>query len=235
MGLNKRNKSATAPVTVTIPKGKWEGKKWLTLGDSITDFDIETKPETGLLYGYQYNMKETMGFASYVNQGKSGKPMAGTDPLATHTVGKAENISDIDVITIFAGTNDFKLNNPVGSVGLIGDTNFDTATYCGAYRSLLEDLLTRKPGIKIYMWTPLQRDNEGYDVNKVNTAGHKLIDYVNACIDIGSLYGIPVLDLYRVSGFTKKTLGLYTWDGLHPSNAGYKRIAEIAKGFMETY
>ncbi|ALC81151.1 MULTISPECIES: SGNH/GDSL hydrolase family protein [Bacillus] len=211
---------------------KWENKVWLTLGDSITEFD-QTFYNGVFLRGYQTIMKETMGFAEYINRGVSGKTMTANDEGSTHVVGEAQNLNNIDVITIFAGTNDYKLNKPIGSLGAIGDTEFDTFTFYGAYRSLLENLLTRKPTIKIYLWTPLQRDNAGYDVNYINPAGHKLIDYVNAIKAVGQMYAVPVLDLYSVSGITKLTLNTYTWDGLHPNNNGYERIAEIAKGFME--
>lgn len=219
---------------VTFPLSKWENKVWLTLGDSITAFD-QTLYNGTVLRGYQTVMKETMGFAEYINRGIPGKTMAAHDEGSTHVVGEAQNLADIDVVTIFAGTNDFKLNKPIGSLGAIGDTAFDTSTFYGAYRSLLENFLTRKPTLKIYLWTPLQRDNAGYDVNYVNPAGHRLVDYVNAIQSVGLMYAIPVLDLYAVSGITKKTLDTFTWDGLHPNNSGYERIAEVAKGFMEVY
>ena len=80
--------------------------------------------------------------------------------------------------------------------------------------------------------TPLQRDNSGYNVNTVNGAGHKLIDYVNAVKAVGEMYGLPVCDMYANSGFTKKTLSTYTMDGLHPNDVGYQRMGGYLTQFL---
>ncbi|MDF2663784.1 MAG: lysophospholipase L1-like esterase [Paenibacillus sp.] len=82
------------------------------------------------------------------------------------------------------------------------------------------------------LWTPLQRDKDGFDTISVNAAGCRLLDYVEAIRDIGLQYALPVLDLYRESGFTKLTLPLLTDDGLHPNEAGYARIAQLACSFL---
>ncbi|RZT23524.1 SGNH/GDSL hydrolase family protein [Fictibacillus sp. BK138] len=230
MGINEQ-KSVSA---VQQPLSKWKDKVWLTLGDSITAAD-QTMDNGSIVRGYQSVMHEKMGFKEYRNSGQFGSTISGNDPDSTNVFGKEQKIDDVDVITIFAGTNDFRIDVPIGSLGLIGDTTLDTSTFYGAYRSLIEDLLTSKPTLKIYLWTPLQRDNAGYDVNFSNLAGHKLIDYVNAVKEIGQMYAIPVLDLYSLSGITKLNLDVYTYDGLHPSDNGYERIADVARGFMEIY
>ncbi|WNB92382.1 SGNH/GDSL hydrolase family protein [Bacillus sp. NEB1478] len=213
---------------------KWNDKIWLTIGDSITAFDQMTL-EGSLVRGYQTVMHEKIGFKEYRNVGCPGATMSDVDEDSTTVSGKTLIIDDVDVITIFSGTNDFRVDVPLGSLGMVGDEILDTATFFGAYRSLIEDLLMKKPSIKIYLWTPLQRDNAGYDVNFINKAGHRLIDYVDAVKQIGEMYAIPVLDLYRLSGINKLNLDIYTYDGLHPINSGYERIADSALGFMEIY
>ena len=87
--------------------------------------------------------------------------------------------------------------------------------------------------MRIVLFTPLQRDNGGYNVNTVNTAGHKLIDYVNAVKTIGEMYGIPVCDMYANSGFTHLTLSTFTMDGLHPNDVGYERMGKYASNFIK--
>jgi lysophospholipase L1-like esterase len=222
---------------------KWRNKTWHVIGDSITWQDQKVYAgTTEVAQGYQTLINETVKFKEIRNAGISGASMAKSSKYPSPNgsncaagVDPGVNYADVDLITLFAGTNDFKLNVPLGIQGQIGDTSFDDTTFYGAYRKLLEHILTAKPTIKIYLLASLQRDNSGYDVNFTNPAGCKLIDYVNAVKEIGQMYGLPVLDLYATSGITRLTLDTYTRDGLHPNDLGYARIADVTKGFLETY
>jgi lysophospholipase L1-like esterase len=224
-------------------KSKWKHAVWHVIGDSITwqDKHIYADLKT-IAKGYQTIVDKKVKFSEVRNAGISGASMAKSSNFPTANgslcaagIDPAVSYSDVDLITLFAGTNDFKLNVPLGTLGQIGDTAFDDTTFYGAYRMLVEYLLTSKPTIKIYLFTPLQRDNSGYDVNYTNSAGYKLIDYVNAVKEVGQMYGLPALDLFATSGFTALTLNTYTRDGLHPNDIGYERIADIIKGFIEVH
>lgn len=216
---------------------KWKGKIWQLLGDSITWYDTHAYPDNSICVGYPSLVKNELNIKTMRNNGVSGASMAESSSYPTNgsifDVGYGLTYYDVDLITIFAGTNDFKLNVNLGVLGVIGDTTWDNTTFYGSYRHLIEAILSQNPMTKIYLMTPLQRDNGGYDVNFVNTAGFKLIDYVNAVKNVGQMYGIPVLDLYSDSGFTKRSLGSLTIDNLHPNNAGHLRIADMLKHFIE--
>ncbi|WP_171630475.1 SGNH/GDSL hydrolase family protein [Paenibacillus plantarum] len=197
---------------------KWAGKTWGTLGDSIT--------EAG---GYQPLVQEALGFASVINYGKSGCPMTAggdRDYGATTHVGRLIDTT-LDCVTIFAGVNDYRLDKPIGELG-----SKDVFTFHGAYAVLIEDILTKNPTCRLSLWTPLQRDKDQYDIFYVNAAGHRLIDYVEAIKQIGLLYGLPVLNLYAESGLNKLTLPHFTSDGLHPNEAGHRRIADMVVPFL---
>ena len=97
---------------------------------------------------------------------------------------------------------------------------------------LIEKILKSNKDIDLVLITPLQRSKDGYDINFTNEAGYKLIDYVNAIKDLGKKYSLPVLDLYSNSGFTNKTMSLYTRDNLHPNENGYKKIAQKMYSFL---
>lgn len=222
---------------VGYANSNWVGKVARSLGDSITwqDGKAYTQGDIGAIArGYQTILAEKLGFSAFYNSGLSGRPMAnGTaNGDGTNTTGKALTYTDTDLVIIAAGTNDFKLNVPLGALGVIGDVGFNTATFYGAYRDLIEYILTNNPNVRIALFTPLQRDQSGYDVNTVNTAGHKLIDYANAVKAIGQLYGLPVCDMYADSGFTKLTLATFTMDGLHPNDIGYARMGDYAAKFI---
>lgn len=223
---------------LAMDKSVWQDKTYISHGDSITWRDGTTwgsgPDQDKIARGYQTIFSESVGLASYNNQGKSGWPMAVVAGVGgvVNTILAISDYTVYDLCTIACGTNDFKLNVPLGQLGIIGDTTFDDTTFYGAYRKAVEYILTNSPTIRLVLMTPLQRDNDGYDVNHVNTAGHKLIDYVNAVKDVGDMYGLPVCDMYGNSGFTKKTLATYTLDGLHPNTTGYVRMGNYLTGFL---
>ena len=215
----------------------WQNKSYISHGDSITWQDgkeyIQGEHIGEIAKGYQTIFDENVGLSRIFNFGKSGWAMAVVNSNGiVNAITQITNYSQFDLCTISAGTNDFKLNVPLGTIGVIGDTIFDDATFYGAYRKAVEYILTNSPTIRLVLMTPLQRDKDGYDVNYINSAGHKLIDYANAIKAVGEMYGLPVCDMYSNSGFTEKTLATYTMDGLHPNDVGYKRIGNYLTGFL---
>lgn len=215
----------------------WDGARYCSFGDSITWQDGRAYGQGQhigeIARGYQTVMSERLGFSYHNNQGKSGWSMAIKDGNGcVNTIKAIVDYTDYDLVTIACGTNDFKLNVPLGTLGIIGDVSFDDTTFYGAYRDAVEYILTNNPNVRIVLLTPLQRDNDHYDVNSTNTAGYKLIDYVDAVRDIGQMYALPVCDMFANSGFTKKTLSTYTMDGLHPNDDGYKRMGDYLCRFV---
>lgn len=217
----------------------WTNKNYISFGDSITWQDSKTYlsgPESGTTArGYQTIFSDAVRTNKNVNMGDDGYSMAVVNSNGiVNTITNFASFASYDLITIAAGTNDFRLDVDLGTLGVIGDNIFDTSTFYGAYRQAIEHILTQNPTARIVLFTPLQRDNSGYDVNYVNAAGCKLIDYVNAIKDIGTMYGLPVCDLYANSGFTELTLSTYTRDGLHPNSLGYTRIGGYITQFLNS-
>lgn len=203
----------------TRTAGKWYGKSWCTLGDSITAAN-----------GYQPIVGSALGFSTIVNEGKSGCPLtAGGDRDYGATVHIGRSMEPVfDCVTIFAGTNDFRLDKPIGN-----KNDRDIYTFYGAYMELVEDIMRKNPACRLSLWTPLQRDKDGFDIDSVNQAGHRLVDYVEVIQAIGVEYALPVLNLYAESGFNRFTLDALTSDRLHPNEEGHKRIASMAVSFLE--
>ncbi|OPA80944.1 hypothetical protein BVG16_00940 [Paenibacillus selenitireducens] len=197
---------------------RWYGKSWCTLGDSITAAN-----------GYQPLVGAALGFSVITNAGQSGCPLTAggdRDYGATVHIGRKMELG-YDCVTIFAGTNDFRLDKPIGR-----KEDRDIHTFYGAYIELVEDILTKNPACRLSLWTPLQRDKDGFDIHSVNQAGHRLIDYVEVIQAIGLEYALPVLNLYAESGFNRFTLSVLTSDRLHPNEQGYARIASMASSFL---
>lgn len=201
-------------------KSQWENKKWLVIGDSITD-----KTSHATLNYYDY-IAENIG-CNIVNNGKNGSGYLTS--FATN-VSLLDRISalptDVDLVTVFLGTNDFGANKPLGEFG-----TSDTTTFYGAVNKCINDLITKYVAKKIAVFTPLRRIND--TVN--NTENLKLNDYRKAILEVCEYYSIPVLDLYKCSGisiYNTASKTLLTTDGLHPNDIGHKKISNIIQSFI---
>ncbi|MGV0828336.1 SGNH/GDSL hydrolase family protein [Empedobacter brevis] len=197
----------------------------MSIGDSITYQDekkYKLDPYKGQeAIGYQsiwINKQDTI--VSLDNEGYDGYSLAGHERSVFQKL-KDKDFSSEDLITIAVGTNDFKLNKP------INDKNDSLNSFSYCYETLIDSILSQSKNKNIYLLTPLQRNNDNYDVNYINKAGHKLIDYRNEIIRIGKLKNIPVIDLYYKSGIDSTNFNKYTLDSLHPNNEGYKIIGNI--------
>ena len=140
---------------------------------------------------------------------------------------------DADYVVVFGGTNDFGHGDaPIGS---FDDRTVDT--FCGAVHTLFSGLIEKYPFSKIAILTPLHRcneDNPKGDGNKPYNVG-VLKDYVDIIRKIAEYYSLPVLDLYACSGLQPKIPVIketYMPDGLHPSDAGYRILADKIAKFL---
>ena len=189
----------------------WRNKNWAVLGDSFT-----------ALQGYQKIVSEITGLNIKIDDGISGQGMKTmADRLTT------ENMTDIDLVTVFGGTNDYGAGGyHIGDY--INDTK-DSNTFCGFIHRVIDKIYTCNPNVGVMFFTPLQR----LDMQGENALGYKLVDYADAIINVCGIYGIPVCDLNRISGFNKYNISIYTNDLLHPNNLGYSKLAPIIAKFID--
>ena len=93
----------------------WSNRKFISLGDSITWQDgnvYSSGPQKDkVARGYQTILKETLNFDSYVNGGYSGRAVSNCNGKGINTQCKSLSYTGYDLLTIFGGTNDFKLIN----------------------------------------------------------------------------------------------------------------------------
>lgn len=216
-------------VADSVAQNYWTGKRAMFFGTSITWYCMDGRTfETN---GYPQIVAEQLGlnFNTVTDViGMTGMAMADSkNGDGIHSGITANDTADADLVCIECTTNDFKLNVPLGDIGKIGDTSFNTSTFCGALRLSIETILTRNPDGHILLITDTQRDNDSYDVNYQNSAGCRMEDYVNALISIANMYGIPVCDWYHKSGINDFNLSSYTSDGLHLNAAGYARVGML--------
>lgn len=213
-----------------------QNKKILFLGDSITEGygpqDIENV--------YWKRLERSCGCIS-VGYGISGTRIArqqkpSPDPREDQYFRSrvASMDPDADVVVVFGGTNDYGHGD--AAIGCFDDRTDDT--FYGALHNLYSDLIAKYPTAQLVVLTPLHRveENQPYNTWGFRNVGC-LEDYVNIIMEVAGYYGIPVLDLHRVSGIQPEVSALreaYAPDGLHPNDAGHELIHSRLKNFLET-
>lgn len=212
-----------------------QNKKILFLGDSITEGygpqDIENV--------YWKRLERSCGCIS-VGYGISGTRIArqqkpSPDPREDQYFRSrvASMDPDADVVVVFGGTNDYGHGD--AAIGCFDDRTDDT--FYGALHNLYSDLIAKYPTAQLVVLTPLHRveENQPYNTWGFRNVGC-LEDYVNIIMEVAGYYGIPVLDLHRMSGIQPEVPALreaYAPDGLHPNDAGHALIHSRLKNFLE--
>ena len=212
-----------------------KGKKIAFLGDSITQGCGASDPSN-----FYWNLVASATGATSFGYGIGGTRIApqivpSADPICDRYFASRidEMIPDADIIVVFGGTNDFGHGDaPFGNLNDRGEE-----TFCGAFHSLLEKLIVRYPYAQLVVMTPLHRDGEE-DLSQGDTGAPrqaKLEKYVDAIIAISGYYGVAVLDLFRTGGMQPSipiVKQLYMPDGLHPNDAGHRKMADRLIGFL---
>lgn len=217
-----------------------QGKKFNFLGDSITEgwsgsgpvskryFDIIAEQTGAVCRGY----------------GRGGTRIARQQIVRERIdeldfcVRAAEMDADADGVFVFGGTNDFGHGDaPFGS---FDDRTPDT--FYGALHVLCGILLERYPTAAIVFMTPTHRIEEDRPAcngwkREAHGTLHPLSDYVKAIREVAAYYSIPVLDLWAISGIQPSVPAMrerYMPDGLHPNDAGHRKLAEIILAYLRT-
>ncbi len=225
---------------------QWTGKKIAFLGDSMTQKMDSSKT---IYWEYLADLMEIEPFVYGIN----GHQWDGIFKQAQKL--KQEHSFDIDAIFIFAGTNDYNHNLPLGNFysETAKKTNFngtmvtrkyrtlieDDSTFCGRINKVMAFLKENYPDQQIIIMTPIHRGfakfsekNVQPEENFSNDLGLYIDDYVNVLRNASSVWAVPLIDLYTLSGLhpvldsnIKYFLNADT-DRLHPNSAGNFRLAK---------
>ncbi len=219
---------------------KLEGLKINFLGDSITEgvgasapdkiYHAVLKQETGLKEARNYGIGGTR-FA--IQKGTPERPMDDYVDINSFCERFDQMDDDADVVVVFGGTNDYGHGDaPIG-----GFSDRTPDTFYGACHYLFRGLIKKYLGKTIVIMTPLHRLDETKNTGTAKvTAYGTLKEYVNIIREVAEYYSLPVLDLFASSGIQpeiKEVQEKFMPDGLHPSDEGYRVIAEKLKSFLE--
>lgn len=229
------------------PASDAPGKRVLFLGDSITD-----KNHIGCTKNYWGFLAERYGFEPLV-YGVNGQQWIHIprQAMAYHSGhGKSP-----DVVFVFAGTNDFNGDVPLGQWYTVSDVKankngrmimlkkrefvYSSSTLRGRINNAMKCLRECFPSARIVLLTPIHRGyatfgpgNVQQDESFSNKLGLFIDDYVNVIKEAGNVWAVKVVDLNADSGLypNAKSHGVFfsnsERDRLHPSDAGHERIAE---------
>lgn len=228
---------------------QWKNKKVAFLGDSMTQkWERDNTPRTV----YWEYLAKMLDIEPYV-YGISGHEWTGIYGQALKL--KQEHGTDVDAILIFAGTNDYNHNTPLGSfyAETAKETNFngtmltrkyrtlneDDVTFCGRINKVMAFLKANYPDQQIIIMTPIHRGFAQFNDKNVqpeesfsNDLGFYIDDYVVTLKQAASVWAVPLIDLYSISGLypmedshVKYFMDNET-DRLHPNSLGNYRLAK---------
>ena len=192
-------------------------RKYLFLGDSITDSDHSFDPEN-LGYGYVRMIHETLHASGQnyqiINRGFDGFTLPALKRLWKRDAGSL----DMDILTILIGINDIGVIHNTGP-----DPEFALAEFKTRYRRLLEDIRSTYAGPIILMEPFLFPWPERY-LLRFDTL-RKMNEIIASVAMEYHLTFIPLWDMLmekaRESGYDAVTT-----DGIHLTEIGHQLIAE---------
>lgn len=196
-----------------------------------------------LCKGYVQIMEEELG-VTLVNRavGGWGTPQAWNATSHPYCIQNltTDDLADIDFVILSFATNDAKSGEQYGELGKTTDTTFPTKTFLGAYRNCINHILTLKPSVKIILWTSIPRDylpgeSGHFGIDTPNANGLTLADFNQGVRDLGQLYSFPVVDMFLNSNLNTFNIPLYTFEGVHLTNSGYKFVKNYMLNSMRLY
>jgi hypothetical protein len=214
--------------TNVFPQCSLYGKNVVTYGDSLTWYDKQAftwgddvgKP----CRGFQTYLREKLKLST-VNRGVSGN----TTPQICASLLSATDLLNYDYLTLMGGDNDDRLNVTIGTLQPIGG-EFDETTLYGALQAAIEYALTENPNLRIVLMTePMGWTYRNDTMKRVSN----LIP--NAYRNVAEQYGLPLIDLWGLSGINEFTRNMYYVDPnigntdymYHPNNKGWEKLAKI--------
>ena len=209
------------------PTKKWAGKKWVCMGDSLTEFNLRATKH------YHDYVADVTGI-EVVNMGRSGTGYKRTEDEGFAFYQRIQNVpEDADVITIFGSGND----NPFFSTTLLGTaTDTGTETVGGCINTTIDNLYGKMPLAVLGIISPTPWI--GLTPDKTQSG---MTAYCKLLQEICYLRGIPFLDLFHCSGlrpddatFRELAYSRDEGNGVHPDEIGHKLIAPRFEAFLDT-
>jgi len=209
------------PEQYNADRSTFAGKTIIWCGDSIFAENKSQQVAIGELGLSSVNI----AFA-----GSTITPGFGADPTGgVSTLELVPNITaqHADIIYINGGTNDYGYGVPLGTMADVW--NPAIPTFYGAYKKMIQDLVTNNPKALVMVSTPIYGNLYDGDLVTIYKAREK---YVDAIIQICNLYGVPVLDKFRSSPVSMFNYLTTLRDKIHPTDPTYYLLGKMDSEFI---
>lgn len=211
-------------------KDQWSGYDWLSI------ISICEQLKNG-------DFSNSLIAANYLNE------LVGDDNINTVNRLASVNIQEVDIVTIFAGTNGYSSATNKGSTDI---NDFDDKKQLSALNLSIRTLLEANPNLSIFVFTPIPRygdtnsselnagykpETEGWEWDDAyfsdNFANGIMKELVQGIQVVCKNNHIPCCDMYNTTGINKYSFsGWFSHgDGVHPKK-GLKRLGKKIYSFI---
>ena len=213
---------------------------WTALGDSITQgyysYMSGGVPTSALNASIAWaTLVAKWNRWSLDNQGLGGSGFL--DPDSSNVTGwmvaRDYDFTGRNLVTIAYGINDWKGNQPLGSI--LSTVPATPTTVIGAMQYVIEKIMTSNPECKIVGILPINSCDYGdfehyWGLGTPNANNVTLEQFVQALIDVYEYYGIEYIDLAHSSVVNRLNIQSLLIDGVHPSVNAHRLLGlELAE------
>lgn len=172
-----------------LSQNPYTGKTCVVIGDSLS----------ASYYDMWCSYFQEKTDITLTNQSVGGTSVAVRSGRTDSFVERVQGItSDYDLWIVFGGMND-KDSVTIGDM-----SSTDTSTFYGAYKAIINNIQSRSNHPIMIMIAPY------HNVDAI-------VPYIEAVREIAKFYGIPLVDLAKISGVNPSTRSIYTRDWTHPN------------------
>lgn len=166
--------------------------------------------------GYPSKVANVLQITNVLNHAVNGATIIGDGE--NNMISQSNAVAETcELCTIMGGTNDSSKVSS-GNIGAIGTK--DTSTFLGSYQTIIENLLSKNPKMRIMIMKPPRR----YDIEDIS-----YLKTISDCIDqLHEHYGIPIIDVFNNLGMNEFNYSSYLNDDkLHFNTDGANALSTL--------